>query len=151
MNKNIEILIISISKPLKIGLYENRKLFETIESQEYTSDILPIIFEKLLEKYKIENIYFINGPGSYMSIKIIYIFLKTLNISRNINLQAIDGFAFTNQPIKSIGNRYFIKTGEKIETIVSNEKIDTKFELPKELNVSIFSNDIEPKYIIPAV
>ncbi len=150
MQKLIDIVIIPISKPLKIGLYENGILFETIISDEMTSDFLPSFFDEILKKYDIKNIIYSNGPGSYMSIKLTYIFLKTLQITKNINIFSVDGFYFNqNKPIKAIGKKYFIKENDTITLQESNEK--SEFNLPKKLNYQDFSNDIEPIYILNAV
>ena len=146
----IDIVIIPISKPLKIGLYKDGKLFEVVESNEMTSDFLPKFFNKILKTYEVKNIIYSNGPGSYMAIKLTYIFLKTLQITKNINILSQDGFYFNkNLPIKAIGNRYFIKENDTI-TIKSSDVVG-KFELPEVLNYSDFSKDIEPIYILNAV
>jgi tRNA A37 threonylcarbamoyladenosine modification protein TsaB len=141
-----------LSSPLLIGLYKENKLFETITSEEKTSEILPKIFKKLLAKYTCKKIYFARGPGSFMAIKITYIFLKTLSISKDIELFATDGFYFSNNnPIKAIKKMYFIKENDKITTKFFNEEIETDFKLPEILNIEKFSTDIEPLYILPAV
>ncbi len=150
MQKLIDIIIIPISKPLKIGLYENGELFEIIESNEMTSDFLPSFFDEILKKYKIKNIIYSNGPGSYMSIKLTYIFLKTLQITQNINVFAVDGFYFNqNKPIKAIGKKYFVKENDTITLQETDEK--SEFNLPKKLNYEDFSTKIEPIYILNAV
>ena len=150
MQQVIDVVIISISSPLKIGLYRNSKLFKKIETDEMTSDFLPVFFDKILKEYEIDKIIYSNGPGSYMSIKLTYIFLKTLQITRNITILSQDGFYFNkNLPIKAIGNRYFVKENDTITIKSSN--IVGKFELPQILNYSDFSENIEPIYILNAV
>jgi len=39
-----EVLVISISKPLLIGIYENKNLVKTYEDEGKTSDVLPMLF-----------------------------------------------------------------------------------------------------------
>jgi len=146
----IDIVLLPISKPIKVGLYKEGKLFEIIESEEMTSDFLPKFFNDILKKYEVKNIIYTNGPGSYMAIKLTYIFLKTLQITKNINILSQDGFYFNkNLPIKAIGNRYFVKENDTI-TIKSSDIVG-EFELPKVLEYSDFSKDIEPVYILNAV
>jgi hypothetical protein len=146
----IDIVIIPISSPIKIGLYKDGKLFEEITSDEMTSDFLPSFFDEILQKYEIKNIIYSNGPGSYMSIKLTYIFLKTLEITKNITILAQDGFYFNqNSPIKAIGNRYFVKENDTIT--IKEAKPTEKFELPKILEYSDFSKDVSPIYILNAV
>ena len=56
MQSHIDIVIIPISKPLKIGLYKEGELFETIESEEMMSEFLPSFFDEILDKYKIDRV-----------------------------------------------------------------------------------------------
>ena len=150
MQQVIDIVIIPISNPIKIGFYKDGELFKEIESSEMTSDFLPSFFDEILQKYNIKNIIYSNGPGSYMSIKLTYIFLKTLQITKNISILSQDGFYFNqNSPIKAIGNRYFVKENDTITIKQTNEV--GKFELPKKLNYSDFSTKIEPIYILNVV
>ncbi len=53
--KQVDIIAITISSPLKIGIYQEDKLIETIEDSGKTSDVLAVIFEDLLKKYKIKK------------------------------------------------------------------------------------------------
>ncbi len=89
-----------------------------------------------------------------MAIKISYLFLKTLSISKNLQLFATDGFEFNeNSPIKAVGTLYFIKkngriTTQKIDDIKSKIKL---FNLPQKLDINIFTSDNKPLYILPAL
>ena len=146
----VDIVAIPISTPLKVGVYKDKRLIETIEKEGKTSDILPIIFDELLKKYEIEHIIYSKGPGSYMAIKLSYIFFKTLEITKNITFLAADGFYFNdNKPIKAVGNSFFVKK-EGIITIEKNLKAG-EFFLPKVLNLDDFSKDTSPLYILNPV
>ena len=148
----VKVLVISISTPILIGIYENNKLIETISKEGMTSDILPILFKDILSKNKIDELLYVNGPGSYMAIKVAYIFLKTISITNKIPLKACDGFEFNdNSPIKALGKKYFIKKdGSILIDFIKDEQIKG-FELPKELNNDLFSEDSLPTYNLPAV
>lgn len=151
---NISILVISITNPILIGIYEDNNLVTTISQEGKTSDILPQVFQELQQKYKIEKIAYVNGPGSFMAIKISYIFLKTFCIVNNILLLAANGFNFNNNsPIKALGKKYFFNTDDdKIDLNFLND--DTKiypFELPQKLDDSILTQECEPNYNLPAV
>ena len=101
-----------------VGIYHNHKLIDSYKSDEKTTDILPFFFDDILKKYKLENLYYAKGPGSFMAIKVSYIFLKTLSITKNIKLFATDGFAFNGENlIKATGTLYFMKENGKISTI----------------------------------
>ena len=145
----VDVVAIVISKPLKVGIYKDNKLIETIEKDGLTSDVLPLIFSTLLEKYEIRNLIYSRGPGSYMSIKLGYVFFKTLEITKNINFLGVDGFYFNNnQPIKAVGNSYFVKK-EGIITLEKDLK-EGEFYLPQKLDLKDFSEN-EPLYVLKAV
>jgi len=152
MLKKVDILLITLSSPIQIGVYENAVLIETIKSEEKSSDILPIIFKELMQKYQLQRLYYANGPGSFMAIKVAYIFLKSMSILKKIPLFATDAFYFNkNQPIKAIGKLYFVKIASEIKT----QKLETvsvgSFELPAELDYSEFTTNTTPLYMIGAV
>lgn len=150
----IKILVIAISKPILVGVYQDNILIDTISQDGMTSDVLPKIFAKLLKQYTIEEILYVNGPGSFMAIKVSYIFLKTLSITNNIPLKATQGFAFNkNSPIKALGKKYFFNTNKDtiiIKFLEDDDKI-MEFKLPDNLNQNIFSEDSLPSYNLPAV
>lgn len=152
--QNVEVLVISLTSPLLIGIYHEKKLIETIQSNAKTSEILPELMQKILDRYNIETLYFARGPGSFMAIKITYLFLKTLSVVLKVPLLATDGFAFNqNSPIKALGSLYFCKENG----IITTQKVDTTkkkikpFALPERLDKKIFTEENKPLYILPAV
>jgi len=150
--RDVDVVVISVSSPLKIGIYEQNRLAEEIVKEGKSSDILPGIFRDILNRYTIKKIFYAKGPGSFMAIKIAYVFLKTLAITKNIRLYASDAFVFNgNGPIKSVGKSYFVKGPGGIEIKKLEEAAPMEFHLPKELDVSLFCEDVKPMYIAPAV
>ena len=148
-----EVLVISISKPLLIGVYANSKLIKTYEDEGMTSDVLPVIFDDILKKYNISKISYVNTPGSYMAIKVAYVFLKTICLTKNIEFQACSGFEFNeNSPIKALGKKYFIndKGNIKVDFLDKNSKIHD-FKLPDVLDNVNFTSETLPIYNLPAV
>jgi tRNA A37 threonylcarbamoyladenosine modification protein TsaB len=134
-----------------IGLYKDKKLFKTYKSNEKTSDILPEFFTEIESKYNITALYYAKGPGSFMSIKVSYVFLKSYAIAKNIKFKAVDGFYFNNNaPIKALGKTYFVKEGNNITFDTITPKKNGEFYLPQYLNHKDFSNDTLPLYILPA-
>ncbi len=147
-----DVVVIALSSPLLIGIYKDNVLIRTASSSEQSSEALPLLFKHLLEEYEIGNIIYAKGPGSFMAIKIAYIFLKTLCQVKNIRLLATDAFYFNeNSPIKAVGKLYFVKTSEAIITRVFNEMPSMSFNLPNNLNLKDFSEDTAPFYGISAV
>ena len=149
----IEVLVISISNPLLIGIYENKQLIKEHKLEGKTSDLLPSLFEKILKEYDFQRINYVNSPGSYMAIKVAYIFLKTISISKNIELMACNGFEFNqNSPIKALGKKYFKqdKNGIKVE-FLEKDDILRDFKLPKNIDKINFNKQTLPIYNLPAV
>jgi hypothetical protein len=152
MPKKVDLLLIAITSPIKIGVYEENKLVETIESKENSSDALPTIFKGLFQKYEPQKLFYANGPGSFMAIKVAYIFLKSISILKNIPLYARDAFYFNeNQPIKAIGKLYFVKISSEIKTQKLEIAPEVNFKLRDTLDYNEFSINATPLYMIGAV
>jgi len=152
MLKRVDLLFITLSSPLQVGIYEDNRLIETIVTHEKSSDILPKIFDELSRRYVIKKLFYANGPGSFMAIKIAYIFLKSMSILKNIPLYATDAFYFNkNQPIKAIGKLFFVKISSEIKTQKLEIAPEVSFMLPDVLDYSEFSTIATPLYGIGAV
>jgi tRNA A37 threonylcarbamoyladenosine modification protein TsaB len=155
MKSKINLIILTIGKKPLIGLYnyKDNNLVEIIAITEQLSEGLPLAFKDIDQKYQIEKIAFVNGPGSFMAIKIGYIFLRTFEIVRqNIELLGNDGFYFNNNmPIKAINNLWFIKENSSIEIKKLDNIYESEFILPKIFKYSEYSKNIEPIYILNAI
>jgi hypothetical protein len=153
INTKVDVLVISLGSPLLVGIYYDKRLIKSYIKKEKTSDVLPMIFDEILKEFQIGNLFFAKGPGSFMAIKITYIFLRTLSITLDIPIFATDGFSFNkNSPIKAVGNRFFMKKDDNITVEILKDSSKVKFfELPDILNKTIFSADVEPLYVLPAV
>jgi len=146
--KHYSLLIISIASPLLIGVYENDLLIKTISSEKKTSEILLPVMMECLEAYDISKIIYTRGPGSYMAIKLTYIMLKTIEITRNIPCFGCSGFTLNgNQP----GNLYFIKEKETIITKKYEQPVKASFALPQSIHDLKLDEESTPEYILPAV
>lgn len=135
-------------------MYEDDKLIKTISSQGKTSDILPEIIDDILKEKSIDEVYFVNGPGSYMAIKVAYIFLKTFTQIKKIPFYACSGFELNeNSPIKALGKKYFyLKEDKSVDMRFLNEdEILKEFKLPEVIDKNIFFNDTLPNYYLPVV
>lgn len=152
MPKEVDLLFITLASPLLVGVYEDQKLIHTIESTQKSSDVLPKIYEELSQTYTIKALFYTNGPGSFMAIKIAYIFLKSISILKNIPLYATDAFSFNeNQPIKAIGKLFFVKVASEIKTQKLETVPEAHFGLPDVLEYSEFNAAAAPLYGIGAV
>lgn len=135
-----------------MAIYEKDTLIKCIKSEDKTSQALPHLFQSLLKQYKCKNLYFVKGPGSFMAIKISYIYLKTLSITLNIPLLACEGFQVNgNQPIKAYGKLFFVKENGKIVTKKYEKSLKNDIIAPKNLKDVNFTHHIEPLYVLPAI
>lgn len=146
-------IVIALGSPVHVGIYdESGNLAEAISNDGLGSDVLPIIFDDLLNRYTLRRLAYANGPGSFMGIKVAYLFLKTLAIVRNIPLLAIDGFFFNeNHPIKAVGKLYFVKNSTAITMEPLSDPILKGFKLPGSIDLKNFNADSTPYYGIDAV
>jgi len=147
-----EIVIISISSPLLIGVYKDGALIENISSDEKTSEILLKLLMDISKKYDYNRVVYTSGPGSYMAIKLTYITLRTLEIIRGIEVVGCDAFSLNSEtPIKAMGKLYFIKEKETIITKKIDVAVEQRFKLPSMLSEVTILDDNRPLYILPAV
>lgn len=156
-----KLFIIPSTNPVLIGLYnENCKLLEKYELAGQISESLASFWAEISTRYEIGEILFVRGPGSFMGLKLCYIFAQTIAAAAGINLRAAAGFFFNeNSPISAYGNCYFV--ADSIESNIDfnvdsiqlkNFEIPPKispYKLPEILDLSIFSSDLEPLYILP--
>ena len=145
-------LVIALGSPVLVGIYKDGDLVEEIRSEGMSSDVLAEIFDSLLQKYSFSHLIYAKGPGSFMGIKVTYLFLKTLSITKKVPLLATDAFFFNqNSPIKAVGKLYFVKnrTTIELEPLVSPEII--AFKLPHCIEIQNFDSDNLPYYGIDAV
>ena len=150
--KQYTLLIISISSPLLLGVYEDDRLIKSISSKLKTSEILLPSIMEIFEKYAISKMIYTRGPGSYMAIKLTYIMLKTIEITRGVRCFGCSGFSLNgNQPIKAIGNLYFIKEKETIMTKKYEQPVNAPFALPQSIYDLEIDEESTPEYMLPAV
>jgi len=133
-------------------LYEEGRLIKTVSSELKTSEILLPLISETLEQYDILRMIYTRGPGSYMAIKLTYIMLKTIEITRGIKCVGCSGFALNGgEPIKAIGNLYFIKEKETIITKKYEQPVNAKFTLPQSIHDLELDEESTPEYVLPAV
>ena len=135
-----------------IGVYEEGELIQSITSELKTSEILLPLIKESIDAYDISRIIYTRGPGSYMAIKLTYIILKTIEIMRGIECVGCSGFALNGaEPIKAVGNLYFIKEKETIMTKKYEQPVNVKFTLPQSIHDLELDEESIPEYILPAV
>ncbi|MBN2768801.1 MAG: hypothetical protein JXQ68_06825 [Campylobacterales bacterium] len=147
-----DIVVIAVSSPILIGLYRDGMLLEDVSQEGMCSDVLLPALKNLIEIYEINSIIYARGPGSYMAIKIAYVTLKTIEVVKGIVLKGCSAFLFNgNNPIKAMGNLYFVKEKETIITKKMDKIEKTSFVLPKSIQELDIDDDATPLYLLPAV
>jgi len=146
-------VVIALTSPVIVGIYDQEgRLVERFEHAGQSSDALPELFETIVGKYTLSRLVYAKGPGSFMAIKIAYVYLKTLSIVLGIRLLAADAFYFNeNRPLKAVGKLYFVKIADQIKTQKFETPIEADFRLPSRLDPNDFSDDALPYYGIGAV
>lgn len=146
----VSILLYSATSPIHYGIYIDGHLKEQYSCDKKSSTALYEIFEPLLQRYDIETIYYARGPGSFMALKVTYIFLKTLSITMNIKLKATESFFFSkNRTIRATKNSSFLKKEDRIT--ITKESVAEDIKLPQTLDVYKFDDNLEPYYFLPAI
>jgi len=150
---NETLLINPLSSPLQLALYDAEGMRHRVwEVQGYVSDVLTGELERLLQSRRIAKILYVNGPGTYMGIKLCYILLRTLELVRGIPFEGCSAFSLNGaQPLKAMGKLYFVKEKETIMTRKFDEKIPQVFTPPPSLCELEIASDRRPDYRIPAV
>ncbi|HFU74247.1 MAG TPA: hypothetical protein ENK65_01690 [Helicobacteraceae bacterium] len=150
----VEVLVVALGSPFLVGIYEEGRLIREIREDRRVSDALASIFETLQASYTITSLYYAKGPGSFMSIKLSYIFLRSYAIINAIVLKSVDAFYFNqSQPIKAVGKLVFVKNADTItmQRYDDTMNIGMNFTLPNYLKPEDYSSDNEPYYGIDAV
>lgn len=149
----IRFLFLTVASPFWLGVYDDEELIAKYAREGKASDVLPIMIDEALREYAPDEIYYTNGPGNHMSLKIAYISLKSIAIVKHIPFYGVAPFDFNgNHPIKAFGNSYFVYEAGRISLKVFEEmprSVDTV--LPQKFDFSAAKGDPEPLFILPAV
>ena len=147
-----ELLILSLGTPLLLGVYVNGELREEKRLEGKAGDLLPPAVEELDGRYRWKRILFARGPGSFMAVKIGYLFARTFAVARDLELAGTDAFAFNGgAPIKATGKMHYVKEGEAIRMAALESAATAPFLLPQTLYDLPFDQPPTPLYVAPPV
>lgn len=147
---NAILLLLTISKSAVVTIYgENGSLQESQTLQGKLTDSLYAAVKDLESRYNITQVAYAKGPGSFMGLKLGYIFLQTYSSVKHIPFVAASSFIFADE-IHSNGNRWFVKRGNEIDLITKNSTINP-IVAPTQIDLACFDGAVEPNYILPAV
>lgn len=139
-------MIISLSSPLLVGLYENGIKFKDIVTDEHVSEALISLLDELDSNYKIEKIIYANTPGSFMGLKTAYIILKTFCLVRDCEFLAVSGFELNGGRAIRANKKLSFVMQDKVVVLKPDEP--SPFVLPQKLSMINLGIDTLPEYII---
>jgi tRNA A37 threonylcarbamoyladenosine modification protein TsaB len=147
------LLVVPLATPCLVGIYdESGVLIEEIALEGKVSDALVPQLQEAMFRYPIDEMIYVNGPGSHLATKITYVTLKTLSLVRDIPLYGCSAFAINGKrPVKAVGSLYFVKEKETIITKKLIPPVDTEFGLPHRIDKEALRGDAKPDYKLPAV
>ncbi len=151
INKHIDLLIIALSSPVIIGVYERGELAKKIKSDGRASEFL-IEFLADINADEIASITYTNTPGSFMGLKVSYQILRVFCEVKNIAFCAVSGFELNGGgAIRANKTLSFLPQSGDGDEILIGRATPSPFELPRNLAGLNKSPDTLPRYIIPAV
>jgi tRNA A37 threonylcarbamoyladenosine modification protein TsaB len=151
MERGVEVVVVPFQTPILVGVYRDRQLERGVQLEGKVSETLPPFFEELLRREQLEGLYYSRGPGSFMGVRLTFLFLKTLSIIYQIPFRGVDSFYFTGgKPIKGPGASFFVKKEGIIVVSREVDEVGTP-SLPPVLNPADFEEEVEPLYLVKAV
>lgn len=147
----VTLLLLTIAKPTVVALYdENNRFLKSYAFEEKITDGLYKTVKEIERSFEIVRVAYANGPGSFMGLKLGYVFLQTYSAVRDIPFVATESFTFADK-IHSNGKRWFVKSVDSVDLIVLDDSPIDMPNLPERLDLMLFSDSVEPNYILPAV
>lgn len=146
----ITLLVASFAKPTLIGVYSaQNELIRSFAEDGKITDFLYQITSEIDKNYLIKRLVYTQGPGSFMGLKLAYVFLASFAIARNIPFEAISSFAIASK-IHAHKNRWFVQNGDRVEVVEMADQTDL-IALPRSIDSIAFESDKLPRYELPAV
>lgn len=149
----IRFLFLTVTSPFSLGIYQENELIKEYMASGKASDVLPPMIDEVIKEFAPDEIYYTNGPGNHMSLKIAFVCLKALCVIKKIPLYGVSPFVFNgNSPIKAFGNSYFVSTLGKIEVeIFEEEPTLLPAALPKCVRFEELKGSDEPLFLLSVV
>ena len=151
--RNATLLLISAIKPFVLAVYDERnELIEQHASDQHLTTALYMITSEIDARYCVTKVAYIRGPGSFMGLKLGFVFMRSFALARGIDFTAADSFALTaDRPVFSHKNRYFVKENGVISVQRFDQPQPNFLIPPLALDTTIFNADTLPQYILGAI
>ncbi|WP_120946384.1 hypothetical protein [Helicobacter labacensis] len=149
--------VLALQSPVQMGVYVHGVLRYSLVSSCKTSEALGVLFARVrawmaCHGYRLGAIYYAVGPGSFMAMKLVHVFVHTVASAQNLKLYGALGFAFNAyQPIKAFGNSYYCYHQGTIYLSPLSNPTTQNMRLPILLKSHIFGVDPKPLYLLPPI
>lgn len=149
----VNILLNTVTSPFQVAVYTlDGMQKEYYEGEGKASEELLFFVNTLVKRYCVKGLFFIRGPGSSMGIKMGYLAIMTLHHILECDVKGCDAFVFSHENyVRATRKSLFHKENDGTISLVHDIHKEGKISLPLELDVSLFSEDISPLYVLPAV
>lgn len=149
----VTVLLISASRPMRLAVYDRAGAkLESFESDAPATESFYPLFKAIDEQYAIEKLAYARGPGSFMGLKLGYVFMQTLALARNLPFAAASSFALSGgAPVHAHGKRWFVPQGNEVSVQTFDPAPENRLLPPDRLDLSLFDTNTEPDYLMPAV
>ncbi|MGE4295437.1 MAG: hypothetical protein AB7E49_07045 [Campylobacterales bacterium] len=147
------VLLVSASRPMRLAVYDlggNR--LELHESDAPATESFYPFFKTIDDRYDIARVAYARGPGSFMGLKLGYVFLQSFAMARRIPFASVSSFALTRgAPVQAHGKRWFVLEGGEVSVRAFETPPQAALLPPEQIDFSIFEAACEPEYLMPAV
>ncbi len=149
----VTLLLLSVASPIQIGLYDRSgQRIEAFSYEQKASAVLYSAFEAIEGRFEITALAYARGPGSFMGLKLGFVFLRSYAIVKGLPMYAADSFLFNEgAPIGASRSRSYVKEGDRISIRRLESPPKSAMALPDRLDWSAMDAPLEPLYIQPAV
>lgn len=153
MRKKVSVLLISATRPMRLAVYdETGARIESHESDAPATESLYPLFKSIDDRYEITRLAYAKGPGSFMGLKLGYVFLQSFALARKLPFTAASSFALSGgNPVHAHGKRWFTQRGDQVGVQTFEVAPEASLLPPERIDFSVFEPACEPEYLMPAV
>ncbi|GHV10482.1 glycoprotease [Campylobacterota bacterium] len=151
--RSVSLLLLSATRPTRLAIYgEDGGVIEQFQSDLPLTESLYDAIKAFDEAYAIERVLYARGPGSFMGLKLGYLFLRSFALGRGIDFLAADSFALSGgAPIHSHSKRWFVLENGSAAIRSFDSAPAEVLSPPERLDLTLFSAETAPNYILSAV
>ena len=149
----VTLLLLSAQTPLCVGLYDaSGVLVRRYERTGQISQVLYPLFREIGAEFEVVALAYARGPGSFMGLKLGFVFLRSFAIAKKIPMRSASSFFFSaGAPIVATRHSAYLLSDDKISLCRLESAPENRMQLPKRVDFEALDEPLEPLYIQPAV